>query len=921
MKKLAEFALTLLLVFSCQLAYSSPVFIENKGQWNSDVLFAARLKGMSAWIKKDGVVFDFYKTELKEEHTLRTGHVVAMNLVNISNSAFGKPLKQSSGCYNYFIGNNSANWQSKVRLFEEVVIENVYPGIGIRYYFEGGFLRYDFILQAGADPSQIAFKINGCDSKLDRQLNSLVFHTQVGEIRQKDLLTYQIIEGRKRDLRSKFVLEDDVLKIDVEEFNPASGMVIDPLIFSTFIGGEASDYLYDLKKDASGNLVVCGESAGFGFPSTSGAYSIEAQSSTDAYISKFSADGSQLIFSTFFGGTEQETCQGLALDANDNIFIIGSTASDDLPTTSGVFQEEFNVNVFASSFDIFVTKLNSTGSALIYSTYLGDDGMDFGQSIAVDENGNAYVAGSSKSFDFPTTTGAFDESYNGEGWNNVVVSKLNPSGSSLIYSTYVGGSSGDDATKIALGTDGSAFITGTAFSANFPTTPGSIKPVKTGNRDAFVFRLNPSGSSLIYSTFVGGNSLDDGYSIAVDQENNAYVTGLTISPDFPVTSGVFSSTAGDQENVFVSKINPSGSAYLFSGLMGGNSRDVGHHIAIGSDNTILLSGETNSSTFQVSSNAYMSTFQGIVDAFVAKISLDGSQIIYSSYFGGNSVEIAYAILDDGADKLIVAGVTGGGNFPTTTGAYDISHNSGNDSFISKISLICQPIGLNATSNSPVCAGQDLVLNGLPVGMVSYSWSGPGKYFSANQNAILSNVNPENSGQYIFTSLDSDGCEGSITLNVEVIDVDLQVVQDETSLVAQQAGASYQWLDCNQNFSALAEAQGQSFLLDGTGSYAVEITLEGCKDTTECFLVAGLNPHTTSENHLLVHPNPAKDWVQFQQLQGTAQLKIFDLNGRLIKMASITQEQTLNVSDLASGMYLIQIQTSANQLKQSKLMIH
>jgi hypothetical protein len=383
---------------------------------------------------------------------------------------------------------------------------------------------------------------------------------------------------------------------------------------------------------------------------------------------------------------------------------------------------------------------------------------------------------------------------------------------------------------------------------------------------------------------------------------------------------VFSSTAGDQENVFISKINPSGSAYLFSGLMGGNNRDVGHYIAIGNDNTILLSGETSSPTFQVSSNAHMSTFQGIVDAFVAKISLDGSQLIYSSYFGGNSVEIAYAILDDGAEKLIVAGVTGGGNFPATTGAYDNSHNSGNDPFISKISLICQPIGLNASSNSPVCTGQDLVLNGLPAGMVSYSWLGPDNYSSTSQNAILSNVNPQNSGQYIFTSLDSDGCEGSITLNIEVVDFNLQIIQDETSLVAQQTGATYQWLDCNQNYSALPNAQGQTYEFDAAGSFAVEITLGTCKDTSDCFVIAGLNS-PGAVNNIRVYPNPANEWIDFQQLQGTSQLKMFDVNGRLLKNETIFQGVKMDISDLAPGLYLIQLETSASQLVHAKLIVH
>lgn len=912
MNNLFKIILTVVILLGCKSSYSAPSFIENKGQWNNQVLFAVRIKGLNAWILKDKIVFDFYQSSRHETQTYRKGHVVEMNLLNANTEAHAMPKKQLSGLHNYIIGNDPFAWKSNARLFEEVVIEEIYPGIAIRYYIELGYLRYDFILQPGADPSQIAFQINGCAAKVEQKSNTLIFDTQVGKISQIDLFTYQTNLGKKKSLKSEFQLKGSILKIDVEGYNPSASMVIDPLIFSTFIGGEAFENLYDMKSDSNGNLVVCGTSPGFGFPTTVGAYSETAQTGgDDAFISKLSADGSQLIFSTFFGGTSQELCQGLALDANDNIYIVGTTGSNNLPVTEGSYDETYNTDGFSSNFDIFVTKLNSSGTALIYSTYLGDNGMDFGRSIAIDPAGNAYIAGSSKSFNFPTTSGAFDVSYNGAGWNNVVVSKLNASGSDLIYSTYVGGSSGDDATKIALGPDGSAFVTGTAFSANFPTTPGSIKPVKTGNRDAFVFRLNPEGSALVYSTFIGGNDLDDGYSLTVDSDNNAYVTGLTISADYPVTQGVFNSVAGNGENVFISKINPSGSQFLFSGLMGGNNRDVGHNIALSSDNYILLCGETNSATFQVTSNAHMSTLQGIHDAFVAKISLDGSNLIYSSYFGGTSYEIAHVILNDGSDKLIIAGVTGGANFPTTTGAFDNSFNSGNDPFISKISLNCQPVGLNATTNSPVCAGQTLTLSGLPVGMVSYSWSGPNNYSNNNQNATINNASAANSGQYTFTTIDSDGCEGTLNLAVEVIEINPNIIQEGLNLTALQQGAQYQWLNCTDAFSTITNAQGQNLLNPGSGSFAVEITLQGCVDTSDCQIITDLLD--LSSNDHLIYPNPANDWISLKHLQGNTQLKIFDIHGRLCKSTSIaTDSYMLDISELNPGLYLIQMETLGNQ---------
>lgn len=919
MNKLYRITLTILMLIGWKFSSSAPYFIENKGQWENQILFSVRMKGLNAWILKDKIVFDFYQSIQSSENSFRKGHVVEMTLVNANDEALAIPQKQLSGVHNYFMGNNPNAWKSNVRLFEEVVIEEVYPGIAIRYYLDRGYLKYDFILKPGADPSLIAFQITGCNAKVERKSNSLVLNTQLGEIRQKDLLTYQTYQGKTKLLESTFQLKDDIMKIDVKGRDTLAPMVIDPLIFSTFIGGEAFENLYDMTKDANGNIVFCGGAGGFGFPTTPGAYSTTAQGSEDAYVTKLSADGSELIFSTFFGGTNQDYSQGVALDANDNAYIIGTTGSNNLPVTQGAFDETYNTDGFSNNTDMFITKFNASGSSLVYSTYLGDNGMDFGRSIAVDANGNAYVTGSSKSFDFPTTTGAFDESYNGQGWNNVIVSKFNSTGSSLVYSTYVGGFAGDDATKIALGSDGSAFVTGTAYSPNFPTTPGSIKPVKSDNRDGFVFRLNPSGSALIYSTFIGGNDIDDGYSLIVDEQNNAYVTGLTISPDFPVTTGVFSSTAGNGENVFICKINPSGSAFEFSGLMGGNNRDVGHAISLGSDNTILLCGETNSLNFQVTSNAHLSSFQGIADAFIAKISQDGSELIYSSYFGGNSVEIAKAILDDGSDKIIIGGVTGGGDFPVTNGSFDNTFNTGNDPFISKISLLCQPVGLNASSNSPVCAGQDLALSGLPAGMVSYQWVGPDNFISQNQNSTVNNVNESNGGTYQLTVVDADGCEGTVSLEIEVITINNGIIQNEQGLTAIQEGSQYQWLNCENGFSQILNAQGQDLPSPGVGSFAVEINLQGCADTSDCVTIIGLDDITG--NQPLIYPNPAIDWVGFKQLLGNTQLKMFDVHGRLLKNTTITTDSfQMDISDLTPGLYFIQLETSTSQLVHSKLIV-
>jgi hypothetical protein len=313
----------------------------------------------------------------------------------------------------------------------------------------------------------------------------------------------------------------------------------------------------------------------------------------------------------------------------------------------------------------------------------------------------------------------------------------------------------------------------------------------------------------------------------------------------------------------------------------------------------------------------MASYQGTGDAFVAKISQDGSELIYSSYFGGNSVEIARDILDDGSDKIIVGGVTGGGNFPVTNGSFDSTFNSGSDPFVSKISLTCQPVGLNASSNSPVCAGQDLVLSGLPAGMVSYQWAGPDNFVSQNQNSTVNNVNESNGGTYQLTVVDADGCEGTVSLDIEVIAINNGIIQDELGLTAVQEGAQYQSLNCENAFAPITNAQGQNFPSPEVGSFAVEINLQGCVDTSDCVMIIGLDD--ISGNQLLIYPNPANDWIGLKQSKGIIQLKMFDVNGRLLKNSIITTESfQMDISDLTPGLCMIQLETSTSQLIHSKL---
>jgi hypothetical protein len=292
-----------------------------------------------------------------------------------------------------------------------------------------------------------------------------------------------------------------------------------------------------------------------------------------------------LLYSTFIGGSDHDYGGSIAIDSSDSVYVTGGTYSSDFPTTFGAYDISYNTGG-----DVVVFKLDPTGSTLLYSTFIGGSAQDWGEGIAIDPSGNAYVAGWTDSFVFPTTTGAYDPSYNGDV--DVFVLKLNPTGSTLLYSTYVGGNNGEQGLDIAIDSNNNVYVTGVTFSPGFPKTTGAYDTSYNGKGDAFVFKLNPTGSALIYSTFIGGSEYEWSRSIAIDSNGNAHVTGQTESSNFPNTSGAYDTSHNGHRDVFVTKLNPTGSALIYSTFIGGSGQEDGFSIAIDSKNNAHVTGWT-----------------------------------------------------------------------------------------------------------------------------------------------------------------------------------------------------------------------------------------------------------------------------------------------------------------------------------------
>jgi hypothetical protein len=386
-----------------------------------------------------------------------------------------------------------------------------------------------------------------------------------------------------------------------------------------------------------------------------------------------------LEYSTYLGGNDFDIGSGIAVDSAGSAYVTGHTFSSDFPTTPGAYDTVWNTN----SNDVFVTKLDAAGANVVYSTYLGGSGDETGEAIRVDATGSAFVTGSTPSSDFPTTPGAYDTVWNSS--HDAFVTKLDASGASLVYSTYLGGSLYDYPLGLAVDVAGNAFVSGYTDSADFPTTAGAFDTSWNG-REAFVTKLNAAGTNLAYSTYLGGTNEDMGTGLAIDGAGNAYVTGFTFSTDFPITAGAYDTSRDAFHDTFVTKLDAAGASLVYSTYLGGNNSDNAQDIAVDASGSAYVTGYTSSTNFPTTPGAYdMSWNGGDSDAFVTKLNVAGTNLVYSTYLGGNSADFTQGIAVDVTGSAYVAGHTFSSDFPTTPGAYDTSWNNSGDAIVTKFS--------------------------------------------------------------------------------------------------------------------------------------------------------------------------------------------------------------------------------------------
>jgi hypothetical protein len=616
-----------------------------------------------------------------EDATL-LGHRVLMKLQNHNANPLPQGKQKQEGYYNYFIGNDPSKHASYVGLYKEAVVKNVYNGIDLRYYFDKGSLRYDFIVHPGADPSQIKFLLEG-QFKDYLKNNTLCYTTRFGEVQMQDLYVYQ--QSDKKQVQAKFIQQNGLWQFQLSNYDKTQPLIIDPLIYSTYIGGSSDDVGKSIAIDSSGNAYITGYTYSTDYDITAGAFQTTYGGGVyDAFVTKLNSTGTALLYSTYIGGSNDDYGNAIAIDGSGNVYITGQTFSTDYYVTPGAFQ-----TTNGGFSDAFVTKLNSTGTALIYSTYIGGSDKDVGYSITIDGSGNVYITGWTSSTDYNTTSGAFQTTFGG-GITDVFVTKLYSTGTALIYSTYIGGSGGENSLAIAIDGTGNAYITGTTYSTDYDFTAGTFQTINGGFADVFVTKLNSTGTGLIYSTYIGGSEYDYGSSIAIDGSGNAYITGYTGSPDYDITAGAYQTTYGGGTiyggDVFVTKLNSTGTALIYSTYIGGSAEDMGFSIAIDGSGNAYITGSTLSTDYDITPGSSQTNNEGVWDAFVTQLNSTGTALIYSTYIGGSAEDMGFSIAIDGSGNAYITGRTGSTDYDITSGAFQTTNGGNGDVFVTKLNL-------------------------------------------------------------------------------------------------------------------------------------------------------------------------------------------------------------------------------------------
>jgi hypothetical protein len=691
-------------------------FEANQGQADAQAKFLARGQGYSLFLTSTEIVLALFKPTASQAgaEAIRPmeSAMLRMSLSNANPAPQVVGLDELSGKVNYLIGNAQHKWQTHIPTYQRVKYKSIYPGIDVIFYGNQQQLEYDFVVAPGADPNAITLDLQGADKlELDTR-GDLLLYLAGGQIRMHKPLVYQETNGIRQDISGNYLFKGNhQIGFQVAAYDPAKPLIIDPILsYSTYLGGDDVDVAWAIAVDSSGNAYVTGYTESSTFP-TANALQMVHGGLLDVFVTKLDPSGSTLIYSTYLGGSGFDDAYGIAVDSAGSAYVTGGSKQGNFPTVNPLQPTNRGLT------DVFILKLDPSGSALVYSTYLGGNSDDAGRDIAVDYDGNAYVAGQTYSTDFPTENAfrasysgsgdAFFAKVDASGTALVYSTYLGGSGDDLawriavndyrdayltgitastdfptvnplqptfgggrddafvvkfdglanvVYATYLGGSANDRGFGIAADTSG-AYVTGTTFSNDFPTM-NPFQTVYQGGGgiggDAFLAKFSPGGSTLLFSTYLGGGEGDAGRGVMVDGSGNVYITGDTQSTNFPIVSPLQATNAGGTDT-FVAKFNPTGSRLVYSTYLGGRWSEGVTDGAVDASGDVYITGQTPSPDFPMNNPAQSGHGGGSSDAFVAKINPAGSGLVYSTYLDGDAS--GYGVTVDAEGNAYITGET------------------------------------------------------------------------------------------------------------------------------------------------------------------------------------------------------------------------------------------------------------------------
>jgi hypothetical protein len=989
----------------------SSAFIENKGQWSDEIRYMVKLQGLNIWLTNDGIVYDYYKKDEKNLHnelgktSLQKnpfpngnikGHIINTTYLTDKslNQSFTKgengnkhiPSFITSNAhkeyFNYFKGKESSKWTTNVSLYDEVIEKNVFPGIDARYYFESNnnfsqnkndtqrlFFRYDFIVHPGANVSDIKIKADlGRDTGYKIYINNsneLIFKTNLGDMIHQKPFSYQSssdeqlqqisnlskFEDYKKDvlikaentkeITSSFIInEDGTLGFNISDYDNTKPLVIDPLVYSTFLGGNYYDLPSAISLDSNGNVYICGSTYSTDFPKTAGAYDTTQKGYYDCFVSKLNSTGTSLIYSTFIGGSDYDYATALSLDVMNDVYLTGYTFSNDFPTTDGAFQ-----NKNWGNSNCYVLKLSSDGTSLSYSTYFGGGNYDYATGIAIDGTGSSFITGYTNSSAFPTSANAYKKNFSGN--YDCFFAKFDNFGKYMLYSTYIGGSNDDYSNSIALDGIGNSYITGYTNSSDFPTTNGAYSTSLKGNYDCFVVKLNETGQTLSYSTLIGGTNDEYANAIALDADRNAYITGYTYSYDFPTSKVAVSNTTGGNYDCFATKLNATGSALVYSTYIGGSNHDYGTSIVVNANGSAFIAGNTYSTDFPTTTNAFDVYHNGAIDGFLLKLNTSGATLAYSTFFGGTNDDYISGIAVGDNKNLFLTGNTYSIDFPITDGVNQTSNAGYSDGFVANISDLSFPIITGRPYYYEYCAGNpmwvyfstdDFVLG---TGTTFYAqlsdssgqFNNPvilGTFTSASSGYIQGQI-PNDTPQslkyrvrVVSTNPDTTGNDNGYDIAIYAMPPKPTISKPGTELVSSSPSGNQWYL----NNSKIEGATAQKYTAKISGIYSVQVTnLYSCiSEMSEPFLY-GINSIEWSENSNSLITTNNIFYIELTDYKTLPQLiKVFNLLGQEVYSASIDEPQNSNelkidLSMLSEGVYSLILINGNNYNKKNIIIQH